>query len=736
MKRSNIFLSLALLAIQLVAGAAENPLITYTPPVSPIEVEPEKCPVQIFISPTGKDTASGKTSDQPFATLEKARDEIRQLKTAGPLPAGGVAVNLLEGVYSRDHSFELGAQDSGTEAAPIIYRAAKDAAVRILGGRKMTAADFSTELDLTEAARLDPAARGHVLKANIEALGLKHGGPFPTTFNGSGGIFELFFNGARMSLSRWPVKGYTTMKEVIVNGEKSEPGAFAYRDDRPARWDVSRGVWLKGQWRVGWEDPVIQVAKIDTGLKQITFATGISGGIGNKYTRPKGNGKEPWCALNLLEEITQPGQWCIDFTSKTLFFWPPAPIESADVLISQLDQPIIRGNEVSHVSFIGLTFENSLGDAIVLQKSERDLIAGCTIRNLAGHGVVANGTGLGIQSCDMFGLGEGCIVISGGDRKTLTPSGNYVINNHLHNYAVLRAQYSAAIDLYHDNQNAPAVGHLVAHNLIHHAPRDAVLFAGNDNVFEYNEIHRCAYDSADVGAFYSWLDWTIRGIVIRYNFVHDTVGGVNPDDGSSGTFVYGNIFAGDRTGVYIASGPDHVIEDNIFVKSQGPVFGIDDRGMGRKYATNERLLKPVRDVNPTQPPWSVRYPEMATLLEDHPELPLRSKFRNNLVVIQSGEPTQAKMKPENAQDLKLLEITGNFVTAADPGFRNLAANDFTLESNSAVFEKIPGFPKIPVEKIGLYQDEYRKRLPTDSEAGRLPEQDPWKVDDGNRNFGT
>ena len=178
------------------------------------------------------------------------------------------------------------------------------------------------------------------------------------------------------------------------------------------------------------------------------------------------------------------------------------------------------------------------------------------------------------------------------------------------------------------------------------------------------------------------------------------------------------------------------MEDNIFVKPQGPVFGIDDRGVGRKYATNERLIKPVLDVNPTQPPWSVRYPEMATLLEDHPELPLRSKFRNNLIVIQSGEPTQIKMKPANAQDLKLLEITGNFVTASDPGFRNLAANDFTLQPNSDVFEKIPGFPKIPCEKIGLYTDEYRKRLPTDSEAGRLPEQDPWKADDGNRNFGT
>jgi len=61
-----------------------------------------------------------------------------------------------------------------------------------------------------------------------------------------------------------------------------------------------------------------------------------------------------------------------------------------------------------------------------------------------------------------------------------------------------------------------------------------------------------------VGAFYSWPDWTIRGVVIRYNFIHDTICGVNPDDSAADNLVFGNIFTGYRTGVWIASVPDGV----------------------------------------------------------------------------------------------------------------------------------------------------------------------------------
>jgi hypothetical protein len=680
---------------------------------------------ELFVSPAGNDANAG-SSASPFATIARARDEIRKIKAAGTLPPGGVTVEIFGGKYGLENSLEFSAADSGTADAPVVYRAFQNQPVEILGGRVLKLSEFAPVTDEKILARLDPAARGKVVCAAIGKLGLKHAGPFPPVFSDSGGIFELFWNGKRLPLSRWPnsvdPKDWTTMKKAVVNGDAKTGGTFEYRDERPLRWLENHSVWLKGQWRVQWEDPAIRVAKIDPATHQITFAAGLSAGIGNKYTRPAGNGKEPWCAINLIEEIDQPGEWAIDFDTQTLFLWPPGA--EGELMVSQLDTPLISVDGAAHLKFIGLTLEASLGDGFVLKNAESVLVAGCTIRNLAKRGVVLNGYRSGVQSCDVSAVGEGCIMVSGGDKAALTPSGNFVVNNHLHDYAVLKAMYSAAIDVGYGGQNnagkvpITAVGIRVANNLIHDAPRDAVLVSGQDNIFEYNEIFNCGFGSGDVGAFYSWLDWTIRGLVIRYNFIHDTVGGVNPDDGAAGNTVFGNIFSGPRTGVWIASGPDHKILNNIFIKAEGPVFGMDDRGAARGYATNSRLHQAVMDINPTQPPWSVRFPEMTNLLASHPELPLRTKFERNVVVMQTGEPFSLKMAKARQADTNLFVARDNFVTATDPGFVDAAKGNFALKPDAVVFQKIPGFQPIPFDKIGLFKDEYRRTLPTDDEIGR------------------
>ena len=47
----------------------------------------------LYVSPTGSDAASG-TKDAPFATLQRARDEVRSLKKAGKLTDGATVVLL------------------------------------------------------------------------------------------------------------------------------------------------------------------------------------------------------------------------------------------------------------------------------------------------------------------------------------------------------------------------------------------------------------------------------------------------------------------------------------------------------------------------------------------------------------------------------------------------------------------------------------------------------------------
>ena len=172
--------------------------------------------------------------------------------------------------------------------------------------------------------------------------------------------------------------------------------------------------------------------------------------------------------------------------------------------------------------------------------------------------------------------------------------------------------------------------------------------------------------------------------------------------------IEGNIFAGPRVGVWIASGPDNITRGNIFVKDAGPVFGVDDRGVARGYATSKRLLDGVNAVHPNDPPWATRFPEMKDLLGTHPELPTRSSFTRNVVVIQKGDATVLKMKKQNQSVVK---IDNNFVTNTDPGFYDVQHGDLRIKSYSVIQQNLPGFEPIPMDKIGLFTDEYRVTLP-------------------------
>ena len=81
-----------------------------------------------YVSPEGDDEWSGRLpsinqqqNDGPFATLERARDAIRQLKANGPL-TGPVTVMLLSGTYRLSEPFVLTGEDSGTPHAAVFFK--------------------------------------------------------------------------------------------------------------------------------------------------------------------------------------------------------------------------------------------------------------------------------------------------------------------------------------------------------------------------------------------------------------------------------------------------------------------------------------------------------------------------------------------------------------------------------------------------------------------------------------
>ena len=124
------------------------------------------------------------------------------------LPAGGIAVLIETGNYERTSSFALAATDVGTATAPIVYRAAPGASVRILGGRSLDPANFVPVPSASAAyARLDATVHDQVMQIDLKALGITDYGTLQRRgfcASGNNAAMELSFDGVPLQLARWP----------------------------------------------------------------------------------------------------------------------------------------------------------------------------------------------------------------------------------------------------------------------------------------------------------------------------------------------------------------------------------------------------------------------------------------------------------------------------------------------------------------------------------------------------
>jgi hypothetical protein len=661
--------------------------------------------VAFTVGVDGKDANPG-TEAQPFATLTRARDAVRELKARGPLPDGGVTVEVQGGSYQLDQPLELTEADSGTSNAPVVYRARKGEDVRLVGGRIVSG--WTAVTDPAVLARLDESARAHVWQADLKALGVTDLGKMQSDsdWTSSSPGLELFFNDQPMTLARWPNAGTVRIGDLLVqdghaiHGQKgSKVGTFTYEGDRPKRWAGEKDVMLHGYWFWDWADQRYRVESIDTAQRVITLPS--------KPPHAFGFRKGQWYyAFNLLCELDQPGEWYLDREIGMLYFWPPgAKPESGKAIVSVLPD-LVKMKKASYVTLRGFTLEGCRGTAVTLSGGRDSQVLGCVIRNVGGSGVGASGLRHRVAGCDIYQTAKGGLSLTGGDRKTLTPGGLVAENNHIHHYSRWKPVYCAGIRL-------DGVGNHAAHNLIHDAPHMAIGFSGNDQVIECNEIHHVVTHSNDAGALYCGFNWSMRGNVIRHNYLHDITGyegkgcvGVYLDDQFSSALIFGNIFYRVSSAAFIGGGHDTVIENNVFVECS-PALHIDARGLGWQSDSTNRLMKTVQEMPYAEEPWKSRYPMLAGLLTDpDPLAPKGNVIARNIQWKGKWDGIEKKAQPYLVFVCNLLDL--------DPKFVDEKALDFRLRDDSPAFKV--GFQKIPVEKIGLYPDECRASWPVVGEV--------------------
>lgn len=516
---------------------------------------PAVAAVELYVSPVGDDGNPG-TLEQPLATLEAARDVVREMRAA-ETPTGPVTVLLRDGVYSLSQTLLLEARDSGSEQAPVTFRAYPSERPVLSGA--------------AEIAGFVPA-EGALVKADLAAQGLK------------GMAFrQLFMGSRRMILARYPnfdpenpftggwayveksAQGAGTQWDATTVGKRT----LHYRPEDARQWaDPTQGrvcIFPSFEW---WND-FVSISSVDPEQRAITLAANCSYRIGPD---------DRYYVMGLREELDAPGEWWLDAESGTLWFWPPAELQGQTVRAPVL-QTILRIDRARHITVQGIGFEFCEGTAVRIEGAEHCRLAACTIRNAGGYSgsgvAVSGGSDTGVLGCDISEVGQHGIVLQGGDVVTRSPGGNFAENNHIWHTGVFYKQGTGVV--------VGGVGNRVSRNTIHDLPRFAIMAGGADHVLELNHLYQVCQETTDTGAIYCGaVDWrSTHGFEIRHNFIHDVIGrgrvngqwkaphfawGIYLDWSAMGTHTHGNIVVrAPRGGLHLHDGRDNLIENNIIV---------------------------------------------------------------------------------------------------------------------------------------------------------------------------
>jgi hypothetical protein len=325
-------------------------------------------------------------------------------------------------------------------------------------------------------------------------------------------------------------------------------------------------------------------------------------------------------------------------------------------------------------------------------------------------------------------MGGGGIYLVGGDRQTLTPGGHHAENNHIHHFARWDRMYRPGFMI-------SGVGNRVSHNLIHDSPHSAILFGGNDHRIELNEIHNVCFESHDCGAIYAGRSWTLRGHVIRNNYLHHLYGklggpcnGIYLDDLFSSAVVEGNVFYQVLRPVFLGGGRDNLVQNNVFVDCPKAMH-IDSRALGWCGPHADGRIKEAQEKGTiagdhyNEPPFSTRYPQLVTLLDDEPKKPKGNVVRRNIFWQGTGEdlrrvaggaPVPDTWWDDIAPNIRSLVTVEDNLVNVDPKFVDAPAGNFQLRDDSPAWKL--GCERIPFEEIGVYRDDSRASWPVEHEV--------------------
>lgn len=621
-----------------------------------------------------------------------------------------VEIVFHEGRYFLDTGLKLGKGHKGMTLRG-------EGKARLIGGRSLRG------WTVAEDGRIAPQARGRILVCSLTEngivgiSGMKSRGFFRPVVPSQP---RLFYDGEPQSLPRYPKGDAFLTISGIVEPETDEynnevgrlEAGFYYDDERPASWSYSEDIWVHGNWCYDWAVSYERVAELDSVQKKIVNAPPY--GI---YSFKKG---QRFFFLNILEELTQPGEYYIDYRENMLYFMPPAQGGEGEAILSLLEAPLLTVEDSEGITISNLQLEGACGCGIRVEGSSGVVIDNCHIRNIGNHGVeLQGGKGNRVFHSTIHDCGDCGVKAVGGDRLTLEAADFHICNNHMYQNTQISRCYQVPILL-------TGVGMTARHNLIHDCPHTAIMYWGNDMTIEDNEIYRVVMETGDAGAVYTGKNYTFRGNRVCHNYIHHLGGvgigamGIYNDDCVSGTVMEDNYFVEATRAVMLSGGRDFTVRNNVFIGCDPAIEldcrGVDEHPVDRYMVTvelKERFYQ-VRNVDTDNmdvpggeelsglsPLYLSRYPELERIdayFRKGDEIPGSGVIRGNIFFPRDSR-TNVRCSICGERGSYLFEEN---VFAVPEDFRDASWEDWELRRDAGVFRR--GYQGRFMDGIGLQRN--------------------------------
>ena len=653
-----------------------------------------------FVSPAGDDANPG-TLQEPFTTLQRAQQAIRQKRGD---------VFLRSGTYYLPKTLVFTAQDSGTKDVPVVYQAYKNEQPVISGGVRLENLDWQ------------PYTNG-IFKAKVPA-------DLQTQ--------EIFVNGERQILARYP--NYDS-KAKYFDGFTS--GADIKQ--RASRWADPVGGYLHAMQSSLWGDFTWRI----TGKDANGDLTKVGGWQNNRGGGQNANTK---FVENIFEELDAPGEWFLNSKRHTLYFYPPAGLDlkTAVVEATRLRTLIeFRGDEAHSVKWImlrGLVFRQAArtvmdtrepllrsdwaiyrGGAIFFNGAEDCALEDSFIDQVGGNAIFVNNYNrrVVIRGTQIARAGASGICFVGDPQAARSPLFNYYNYYQVHQLAEIDRTPGPKTDnfpadclvddcLIHETGRVEkqtagveidlAQDITVRHCSIYDVPRAGINIGDGcwgGHVIEFCDVFDTVKETGDHGSFNSWgrdrywrsnigevnawvrqvpdfpnLDAVKTNLLANNRWRCDHGWDIDLDDGSSFYIITNNLCL--HGGIKNREGFGRVVENNIMVDGgYDPHLWYDESG---DIFRCNIVWTAYRPANMHRPPWGA---EM--------DFNLMQKYGATAI--------------ESATQLQQQSGRDEHSIAADAQFVDPAHGDYRVMAGSPALAL--GFVNFPMDQFGVQKPELK-----------------------------